>query len=44
MFIACRGLSTLVQFLEPNYKKNKNKELIHISIDCIFSIFKVQVC
>jgi len=40
MFVACRGLSLLVGFLEPDYIKNK--ELIHIAIDCIASIFKLQ--
>jgi hypothetical protein len=40
MFFASRGVSLLVGFLEPDYEKNM--QLIHISIDCISSIFKLQ--
>jgi hypothetical protein len=40
MFVACRGLSLLVSFLEPDYKKYK--DIVHIAIDCISSIFKIQ--
>jgi len=38
MFLACRGLSVLVDLLEPDYIKHK--ELVIIAIDCVSSIFK----
>eukprot|EP01114_Cavostelium_apophysatum_P023823 TRINITY_DN90_c0_g1_i3.p1 TRINITY_DN90_c0_g1~~TRINITY_DN90_c0_g1_i3.p1 ORF type:complete len:1113 (+),score=446.88 TRINITY_DN90_c0_g1_i3:1211-4549(+) len=40
MFVACRGLSLLVDFLEDDYEKSR--ELVHLSVDCIASIFKTQ--
>ena len=40
MFVACRGLSVLVNFLESDYKSYK--DIVHIAIDCISSIFKIQ--
>ena len=40
MFVACRGLPVLVDFLEPDYKPNR--DIVHIAIDCISSIFKIQ--
>ena len=40
MFVACRGLSLLTAFLEPDY--SKFKDIVHISINCVSSIFKIQ--
>jgi len=40
MFVACRGLSLLVEFLEPNYQTSR--ELVNIAVDCIFDIFRTQ--
>ena len=43
MFLACRGLSVLVEFMEPDFIKHK--ELVIIAVDCVSSIFKQQgVC
>lgn len=40
MFIACRGLSVLVGFLEPDYAKYR--EMVHIAIDGMWHVFKLQ--
>ena len=40
MFLACDGLISLVNYLDPNY--DDNKELVHIAIDCVHSIFKIH--
>ena len=42
MFIACRGLPLLVENLQTsNYRENR--ELVHVAIDGIMSVFQLQV-
>jgi hypothetical protein len=43
MFIACRGLPVLVENLDTMHYR-ENKELVHIAIDGIKSVFQLQVC
>ncbi|KAI3812344.1 hypothetical protein L1987_17051 [Smallanthus sonchifolius] len=40
MFIACRGIPVLVGFLEADYAKYR--EMIHLAIDCMWQVFKLQ--
>jgi len=40
MFISCRGLSVLIEFLQGNY--SAQKELVWIAISGIHSVFKLQ--
>ncbi|KAF9546289.1 hypothetical protein EC957_009902 [Mortierella hygrophila] len=40
MFISCRGLSVLIEFLQGNYMTQK--ELVGIAINGIHSVFKLQ--
>ncbi|KAF9152571.1 hypothetical protein BG015_005058 [Linnemannia schmuckeri] len=40
MFISCRGLSVLIEFLQGNYMTQK--ELVWIAINGIHSVFKLQ--
>ncbi|KAF3336305.1 serine/threonine-protein kinase sepA-like protein [Carex littledalei] len=40
MFIACRGIPTLVNLLEPDYAKYR--EMVHLAIDGIWQVFKLQ--
>lgn len=40
MFIACGGLPVLVGFLEPDYMKYR--EMVHLAIDGMWQIFKLQ--
>ncbi|KAL6004189.1 hypothetical protein ACLOJK_004736 [Asimina triloba] len=40
MFIACRGIPVLVGFLEPDYAKYR--EMVHLAIDGMWQIFKLQ--
>ncbi|XP_074582560.1 MAP3K epsilon protein kinase 1-like isoform X1 [Curcuma longa] len=40
MFIACRGIPILVGFLEADYAKHR--EMVHLSIDGIWQVFKLQ--
>ncbi|MCO5557593.1 hypothetical protein L7F22_011159 [Adiantum nelumboides] len=40
MFIACRGLPILVNFLEPDYAKYR--EMVHIAIDAMWQVFNLQ--
>lgn len=40
MFISCRGLKVLVDFMEEDYRQNK--ELIFIAINGISSVFELQ--
>ncbi|KAG0310153.1 hypothetical protein BGZ97_012753 [Linnemannia gamsii] len=40
MFISCRGLSVLIEFLQGNY--TTQKELVWIAINGIHSVFKLQ--
>ncbi|KAI5067191.1 hypothetical protein GOP47_0017719 [Adiantum capillus-veneris] len=40
MFIACRGLPILVNFLEPDYAKYR--EMVHIAIDGMWQVFHLQ--
>ncbi|KAF9901450.1 hypothetical protein EC991_006098 [Linnemannia zychae] len=40
MFISCRGLSVLIDFLQGNY--STQKELVWIAINGIHSVFKLQ--
>lgn len=40
MFIACRGIPVLVGFLEADYAKYR--EMVHLAIDCMWHVFKLQ--
>ncbi|XP_059445336.1 MAP3K epsilon protein kinase 1-like isoform X2 [Corylus avellana] len=40
MFIACRGIPVLVGFLEADYAKYR--EMVHLAIDCMWQVFKLQ--
>ncbi|XP_020573875.1 MAP3K epsilon protein kinase 1-like [Phalaenopsis equestris] len=40
MFIACRGIPVLVGFLEADYAKYR--EMVHLAIDGIWHVFKLQ--
>ncbi|XP_020246326.1 MAP3K epsilon protein kinase 1-like isoform X3 [Asparagus officinalis] len=40
MFIACRGIPVLVGFLEADYAKHR--ELVHLAIDGMWQVFKLQ--
>ncbi|KAL5214665.1 hypothetical protein ABZP36_003817 [Zizania latifolia] len=40
MFIACQGIPVLVSFLEPDYAKYR--EMVHLAIDGIWQVFKLQ--
>ncbi|KAL1806815.1 hypothetical protein ACET3Z_029883 [Daucus carota] len=40
MFIACGGISVLVGFLEADY--SKHREVIHLAIDGLWQVFKLQ--
>ncbi|VAH37466.1 unnamed protein product [Triticum turgidum subsp. durum] len=40
MFIACQGIPVLVSFLEPDYAKFR--EMVHLAIDGIWQVFKLQ--
>ncbi|WOK96579.1 MAP3K epsilon protein kinase 1 [Canna indica] len=40
MFIACRGIPVLVGFLEADY--GKYREMVHLAIDGIWQVFKLQ--
>ncbi|XP_020577946.1 MAP3K epsilon protein kinase 1-like [Phalaenopsis equestris] len=40
MFIACRGIPVLVGFLEADYAKYR--EMVHLAIDGIWQVFKLQ--
>ncbi|GMH12499.1 hypothetical protein Nepgr_014340 [Nepenthes gracilis] len=40
MFIACRGIPVLVGFLEADYAKNR--EMVHLAIDGMWQVFKLQ--
>ncbi|XP_077248433.1 MAP3K epsilon protein kinase 1-like isoform X3 [Tasmannia lanceolata] len=40
MFIACRGIPVLVSFLEPDYAKYR--EMVHLAIDGMWQVFKLQ--
>ncbi|MCO5580002.1 hypothetical protein L7F22_033868 [Adiantum nelumboides] len=40
MFIACRGLPILVNFLEPDYAKYR--EMVHVAIDGMWQVFNLQ--
>ncbi|XP_057963230.1 MAP3K epsilon protein kinase 1-like isoform X2 [Malania oleifera] len=40
MFIACRGIPVLVGFLEADYAKYR--EMVHLAIDGMWQIFKLQ--
>lgn len=40
MFIACRGLPVLVNFLEPDYAKYR--EMVHTAIDGMWQVFNLQ--
>ncbi|GAB4844259.1 MAP3K epsilon protein kinase 1 [Ancistrocladus abbreviatus] len=40
MFIACRGIRVLVDFLEADYAKYR--EMVHLAIDGMWQVFKLQ--
>ncbi|KAG6718191.1 hypothetical protein I3842_04G138100 [Carya illinoinensis] len=40
MFIACDGIPVLVGFLEADYAKYR--EMVHLAIDCMWQVFKLQ--
>ncbi|KAL8105624.1 hypothetical protein AgCh_029434 [Apium graveolens] len=40
MFIACRGITILVSFLEADYKNHR--EMVHLAIDGLWQVFKLQ--
>ncbi|XP_022998374.1 MAP3K epsilon protein kinase 1-like isoform X1 [Cucurbita maxima] len=40
MFVACRGIPVLVSFLEADYAKYR--EMVHLAIDGMWQIFKLQ--